>query len=96
VKISIGKHRSSKKKSTYSERIVFVVGLILMCVILLGPLSRAESGSFEADAVLVMSVAESTREEVMLPQDKTTVAEKKWSFYDYIGELFANMIFGEG
>ena len=94
MKISVGKHKITKKKTAYPERIVFMLGILLMCAMLIAPLLRAGEDHFSADAVLVMSDPE--REKVMLPEDKSASAEKKWSFYDYIGEIFAELLFGEG
>lgn len=94
MKISVGKHKKTKTKYAYSEKIVFTVGIILMCAILLSPLSRAEENPFAEEAALVMSTSE--REKVIIPEDKAASSEKRWSFYDYIGELFASLIFGEG
>ncbi len=93
MKISVGKHKKTQNNSTYPEKIVFTVGIVLMCAILLSPLSRVEENPFAEEAVLVMSAAD--KEKIMIPDDKAASSEKKWSFYDYIGELFANLIFGE-
>lgn len=94
MKIIIGKRKKTQNKLASPEGGVFILGIVLMCAILLGPIARAEEDPFAEEAVLVMSGGE--REEVMLPGDKAASAEEKWSFYDYIGELFADLIFGEG
>ena len=92
MKIYVGKHKKTQTKSAYSEKIVFTIGIILMCAMLLSPLSRAEENPFAEEAVAVISIME--REKVMIPDDKTASVEERWSFYDYIGELFAEIIFG--
>lgn len=93
MKLSVGKHKNCRRSSAYPERIVFVLGIVLMCAILLAPLSKSNNDPFGDEAVLVMGGAD--KEEIMLPDDKAASSEKKWSFYDYIGELFADLIFGD-
>ena len=94
MKMIIGKRGKHHSKTAPQEGIVFVLGIILMCAIFLAPLWRAESDPFEGEAILVMASGE--REEVKLPDNRAASTEEKWSFYDYIGELFADLSFGEG
>ncbi len=96
MKMIIGKPRRKKSTST-PEQAVFVLGLVLMCCMLALPLfDRGADSSFEYDAVAVMGNAvEETREEIQIPDTVDTSAEEEWSFYDYIGRLFAGLIFGE-
>ena len=93
MKICVGKYKKQRQGNAFPERIVFILGIILMCAVLIAPMSKAEDDPFVHEAVLVMSSVD--KEEIMLPDDEATLSEKKWSFYDYIGELFANLIFGE-
>lgn len=94
MKMIIGKRENPQSKTTHQEGIVFVVGIILMCALFFAPLWRVESDPFEGEAILVMAGGE--REEVKLPDNRAASTEEKWSFYDYIGELFADLIFGDG
>ena len=92
MKISVGIRR---KESTYHylESAVFILGIILMCALLIGNMSSPESDAFSSEAVYVIASAD--REEVFIPEDKSASAEEEWSIYDYIGEFFAELIFGE-
>ena len=81
---------------------VFVLGAAAVCVMLTLPLlpSSAEPRAvpLEETAVMVMSGAVQTselpeREELVMPSN---AEEEEWNFYDYIGELFAGLLFGQG
>lgn len=109
-KISIGRARKKSKEEMISRvgghgraaDAVFVFGAAAVCVMLTLPLlpSSAEPRSLplEETAVMVMSGAVQTaempeREELLMPSN---AEEEEWNFYDYIGELFAGLLFGQG
>lgn len=82
---------------------VFVFGAAAVCVMLVLPMLPEEHMSPCAEtAVMVMSEAvqehstagTSGREELVTPSN--TEFDEKWNFYDYIGELFAGLISGQG
>lgn len=88
---------------------VFVLGAAAVCVMLALPMMPAERSIPRDDAaVMVMSGAVHTtksagradtaetqeREELIAPSNSEL--EEEWSFYDYIGELFAGLISGQG
>ncbi len=100
MKITVG--RTRKKSKLPDDRnaaadSVFVVGAVAVCIMLALPLIRshaAEKVSEKEDvAVMVMSGAVTTeREELVAPSN--TDVDEEWSFYDYIGELFAGLLSG--
>ena len=91
MKMKIGNGRNVKKDGVTGEGIIFTVGIIFMCLVLVFPISMSHSEQNSADAVEVMA----TFEEVHLPNDTEASVNEKWSFYDYIGKMFAELIFGE-
>ncbi len=97
MKIIVGKVKKREEKDCVSaEKFVFALGIILMCIILIAPLVKSGTDSFESEAVMVMNLSTSENaEKIELPEHKGTLAEDKWSFFDYIGELFAGLLFGE-
>lgn len=87
---------------TGTADMVFVLGAAAVCVMLALPMLPAEhTVPREEAAVMVMSGAvqgtASTdaveKEELIAPSN--TEFEEEWSFYDYIGELFAGLISGQ-
>ena len=76
---------------------VMIFGAAAVCAMLALPL-RTLPDPEERDissgetAVMVMSPAVQPKEEVIAPSN---AEEEEWSFYDYIGELFAGLISGQ-
>lgn len=111
-KISIGRARKKSKEEMISRvgghgraaDAVFVFGAAAVCVMLTLPL-LPQSGEYRLPgdaAVPVMSGAVQTetteipeKEELAAPSGFPAEAEE-WNFYDYIGELFAGLISGQG
>lgn len=90
----IGRKRQpvpSEKRTVLSD-IMFYLGLSLMCVMLVIPLS-GRSDEIEKKAVPAMSTGVAEREELSYPEEPASAEE--WSFFDSIGELFAELIFGK-
>lgn len=77
--------------SRFGEDAVTALGLCMLCLMLLIPVSR--DAEMADDAVAVMSTAVSDRE-TLREIDEPASAEEE-SVFDYIGELFAHLIFGE-
>lgn len=83
---------------------VFILGAAAVCVMLAVPMLSLPLGESSAmrdeAAVTVMSSAievetspkTEEREELVAPSNAKT---EEWSFYDYIGELFAGLISGQ-
>ena len=92
MKISVGIRRNGNTYH-YPESAVFILGIIMMCALIIVNMSSTENDAFSSEAVYVMGSAD--REEVFIPEDKSASAEEEWSIYDYIGEFFAELIFGE-
>lgn len=81
---------------------VFVFGAAAVCVMLALPMVAEERPApREEPAVMVMSgaveaqgtIPDGKREELVTPSN--TEFEEEWNFYDYIGELFAGLLFGQ-
>lgn len=101
-KITVGRTRKKSNTGTVSAAdAVFVFGAAAVCVMLTLPLLTVSGESVppsEESAVMVMSGAVMNtgtpeREELAAPSG---IEEEEWSFYDYIGELFAGLISGRG
>ena len=88
-------------RGSHAADAMFVLGAAAVCVMLALPMlsmSAEEPSAMAEDvAVMVMSTgAEQSpqeREELAAPSNAQT--EEDWSFYDYIGELFAGLISGQ-
>jgi hypothetical protein len=111
-KISIGRARKKSKEEMISRvgghgraaDAVFVFGAAAVCVMLTLPL-LPQSGEYRLPgdtAVPVMSGAVQTetaeipeKEELAAPSGFPAETEE-WNFYDYMGELFAGLISGQG
>ncbi len=108
-KITVGRTRKKSKAEDISAGsgrrgaadAVFVFGAAAVCVMLTLPLlpsSAERTAPEDGAAVMVMSSAVQAgelpaREELIAPSN---AEEEEWSFYDYIGELFAGLISGRG
>ncbi len=96
MKITIGKSKTQQKHTDSTEQFIFALGLMLMCAMLVFPLWRKDSDSFSSDAVAVMgNMSDESAEVIKTPENTSASTEERWSFYDYIGELFAGILFGE-
>lgn len=72
---------------------VFLVGAVAVCVMLALPMLSAENRTSPEDSEAVVAVMATVgKEEVVTPSNAVT---EEWSFYDYIGELFAGLISGQ-
>lgn len=88
------KCESNAEKSHFAEDAVTAVGLCMLCLMLLVPVSR--DAKIADDAVAVMSAAVETERETLREIDEPASADTgETSVFDYIGELFAHLIFGE-
>ncbi len=107
-KITMGRTRKKSKAEDCgkcAERsrtvdAVFVLGTAAVCVMLALPMLNVSSPEEDDAAVMVMSGAvepqtmeKREREELIAPSN--TEMEEEWSFYDYIGELFAGLLSGQ-
>lgn len=98
-KLTVGRKRKTQieisRDHTVEGNLMFILGLAIICVMLSLPMVRAEEGDkiSYGDAVPVMSGGVVEREELSKPVKDTSAAER-WSIYDYIGELFAELITG--
>jgi len=86
-----------------AEDALFLLGAAAVCGMLVLPMLPEErTVPREEAAVMVMSGAvqdrgrqnHAEREELVTPSN--TEFEEEWNFYDYIGELFAGLISGQG
>ena len=109
-KITIGRTRKKSKTEEFrasasrTADAVFVLGAAAVCVMLALPMMRdsePDTARWDEAAVMVMSGAvqgqaqapqAGEREELARPSN--TEIEEEWSFYDYIGQLFAGLISG--
>lgn len=83
-------------KSGFGEDAVTALGLCMLCLMLLIPVSRDVDSGMTEDAVAVMSTNVSDAREVLREIDEPASADPgEDSVFDYIGELFAHLIFGE-
>ena len=81
------------EKSRFGEDAVTALGLCMLCLMLLIPVSR--DAKMADDAVAVMSTAVSGRETLREIDEPASADTAEDSVFDYIGELFAHLIFGE-
>lgn len=105
-KLTAGRTRTKanqpeEAKGGTAARALFLIGTAFVCAAILLPMGRdgvtGEPPSPPANAVAVMSGAvgaEPEREQLAKPEEKKTSAEE-WSLFESIGELFAELIFGE-
>ena len=94
---------SVPRTQTKAADAVFVFGAAAVCVMLALPMMPEERPEPHAEAaVMVMSGAvrevgtEDTAEREELVTPSNTEFEEEWNFYDYIGELFAGLLSGQG
>ncbi len=107
-KITVGRTRKKSKVYERSEDsgrhraadAVFIFGAAAVCVMLTLPMLplSGRSAPPEEAAVMVFGTAVQNgqgteREELAAP---SAAEEEEWSFYDYIGELFAGLLSGQG
>lgn len=98
-RLTVGKkQRSTVEVPDHSREgnFLFILGTVVICVMLSVPMMniyKAEYVTYD-DAVPVMSSGIEEREETA-KSDLNTSAAEKWSIYDYIGEMFADLIFGD-
>ena len=94
---------SDPRTRSNTEDALFLLGAAAVCVMLALPMLPSErTVPREETAVMVMSGAvqvrdsqtPAEREELVTPSN--TEFEEEWNFYDYIGELFAGLISGQG
>ncbi len=72
---------------------VFLVGTVAVCAMLALPMLSAETRTIPEDGEAVVAVMTTVgKEEVFTPSNAVT---EEWSFYDYIGELFAGLLSGQ-
>lgn len=99
-----GKKPSGNDDNKYSRagEIMTSAGLGLMAALLIGFMPLDDARCHTDDAVYVMStsdelsaVSADSRDELVMPE-KSTSAEGEVSFFEIIGEFFAEMIFGGG
>ena len=84
----------SYSRNTIFGDILFIGGILIMCIMLVLPMNKnAEKVKEGNEYVSVMSEGVYSREELVKP-DKPASGEE-WSVFDAIGELFAELIFGE-
>ena len=85
---------AEKRTSGFGEDAVTAIGLCMLCLMLLIPVSRDAERAEEA--VMVMSTGVSqTRESLREIDEPALAAPGDESVFDWIGELFAHLIFGE-
>ena len=109
--ITVGQGRRMKQTEHNDERfscageIMTSAGLGLMAALLIGFMPPDAGNSRADDAVYVMSTHDASvsdtavsgdgRDELVMPE-KSASAAGEVSFFELIGEFFAEMIFGEG
>jgi|GEM_PF-3587683 len=109
--ITVGRGRRTKmaesEDAVFSHvgEIMTSAGLGLMAALLIGFMPADAGNRYADDAVYVMSthdaavsdtaVSAGGRDELVMPE-KSASAEGEVSFFEIIGEFFAEMIFGEG
>ncbi|MBQ2727206.1 MAG: hypothetical protein IJF78_16005 [Clostridia bacterium] len=101
--ITVGKVRGKSKKeepvrerdgSRFGEDAVTAIGLCAVCLMLLVPVSRDTAP--QSDAVAVMSTNAGEYREVLQEIDEpASAASAEDSVFDYIGRMFAGLLFGE-
>ena len=98
-RLTVGKkQRNTVEVSDHSREgnILFILGTVVICVMLsvaMMNINKAEHVSYD-DAIPVMSSGVEEQEENTKSDLNTSTAEK-WSIYDYIGEMFSELIFGD-
>lgn len=100
---TVGRKRlnNSQKNVSQNKRkeadFLFISGCALICVTLFLTIFRTSADVGNEAAVPVMSsgVIEETVEELAHPDKDTSSEIEKWSVYDYIGHMIADLLFGE-
>ena len=98
-RLTVGKkQRSTVEEPDHSREgnFLFILGTVVICVMLSVPMMnihKAEYVSYD-DAVPVMSSGVTDRDDTDKADLNTSTAEKL-SIYDYIGEMFAELFFGD-
>ena len=98
-RLTVGKkQRNTLEVSDHSREgnILFILGTVVICVMLsvaMMNINKAEHVSYD-DAIPVMSSGVEGMYDKS-DEDMKTSTEEKWSVYDYIGEMFAELIFGD-
>lgn len=83
-----------KAVSKFGEDAVTAIGLCAVCLMLLVPVSRETTP--QPDAVAVMSSGvEGYREVLQEVDEPASAASEEDSVFDYIGRMFAGLLFGE-
>ena len=99
-RLTIGKTRGCSYNEISERRreasILFRVGCIAVCITLIIIMfnDRTEYSHDAAVPVMSTGVQFEQNNEMTKPETDATKTEE-WSFYDYIGHLIADMLFGE-
>lgn len=101
-KLTIGRARSNNSKINNEKRreadLLFKIGCVAVCLSFIVSLfGGGQKGSYDV-AIPVMStgVESEQTDEMTKPEKDTSSRVEEWSFYDYIGQMIADLLFGEG
>ena len=101
-KLSIGKSRRNCEKENITPendkeaKMFFVIGCILVSLMLIPSVDTANNDYTEGDtAVQVLSSAVEAVDEIKQSTEDVSAESKTWSVYDYIGQMFAQLLFGD-
>ncbi len=93
-KLQIGTKREEKTHADNGlESIFYIIGVAALCFTLVFQINDAPEKSMD-DCVPAMSSAVQEREELISPE-KPASSVTEQSFFDELGELFAELIFGK-
>ncbi len=83
-----------RERSRFSEDAVTAIGLCAVCLMLLVPVSRETPPQPEAVAVMSTNVT-GYREVLQEIDEPASAPAEDDSVFDYIGRMFAGLLFGE-
>ena len=99
-KITIGRMREKEAEEKEAEKKgamcggLFALGVVAICAALVIPMARKPMPDKEAVAAMSGSVCEEKERQVLVEAEKEVSAEEEWSIFEYIGEVFADLITG--
>lgn len=100
-KVTIGRSRSNNYKPQTNKKVeadlIFKIGCAAVCMSFIVSFFGGGQTNSTDVAIPVMSTAFETEQtdEMTKPEMDTSSSAEEWSFYDYIGQMIADLLFGE-
>lgn len=100
-KLTVGKKRSTEGQVPFisgrkEARILFATGCVAMCLTLVITFFSPRKEADKDLAIPAMSTGVATAaDELEKPERDTSLEVEEWSIYDYIGQMIADLLFGD-